>query len=413
MNEILKEKLKKLPNRSGVYFHKDASGEVIYVGKAKNLKNRVSSYFRGDHDLKTRKLVAEIVDTEWREVETEMDALFLESEMIKRYMPKFNILLRDDKAASYVRINLKEPVPYVSLVKNPLDDGAEYFGPFYSAAPIKTALRVLRRVFPYYTKGQPSKSKLNRDLGLEPAANDEKYIADLRKLMSYLRGNRNKLAREVEVEMKTASAERRYEDAAELRNQLRALKSLDTAVIFGRDEFVDISTDKALGEMKKLLDLKEPPRRIEAYDISHTGGKNVAGSMVVFTNGVADKKEYRKFRLHSQKNDDYASLVEVITRRLKHLHDWGRPSLVLIDGGVGQLSAVAELLAAEKIPFVGRAKAGKHGGNVTTELILADGRAVPLDNKSHLAKLVARIDDEAHRFAINYHTLLRKKNMLK
>ncbi|MDR1300750.1 MAG: GIY-YIG nuclease family protein [Candidatus Nomurabacteria bacterium] len=425
MNEKLAKKLQKLPSAAGVYFHKDAAGEIIYVGKAKNLRNRVKSYFQDkNHDLKTRKLVAAIADTEWLEVETELDALFLESEMIKRYMPKYNILLRDDKTDSYVRIGLRENVPYVSLVKVPLPDGAEYFGPFYSAAPIKNALRVLRRVFPYYTAKTVSKSVLNRNLGLEPAANDAEYRANLKKLMSYLRGNRKKLARDIESEMKAAAREQNFEAAARLRNQLLALKSLETRVVFGDDEFVDISKDKGLRGLAKLLNLPATPRRIEAYDISHTGGKNVVGGMVVFTNGLPDKSQYRKFKVTQDKNDDFAALAEVLRRRFSARNKgWGQPDLILIDGGEPQLRAVAPILDEVGVQYIGIAK--NHEEIVTKDLRKTNlhgarhnsGHARNLIGaeraSSDVVKLFQRIRDEAHRFAIAYHSSLRAKNMLK
>ena len=169
MDESLKQKLGKLPARPGVYFHKNEAGEVIYVGKAAVLKNRVRQYFqKTKKDVKTEALVKEIYDTDWIVVDTEMDALFLESEMIKRYMPKWNILLRDDKTVSYVRINMKDEVPYVSFTRNPIDDKATYIGPFYGKSSVERAVRILRHVFPYYTKPYTGKKTLDTDLGLTP-----------------------------------------------------------------------------------------------------------------------------------------------------------------------------------------------------------------------------------------------------
>ena len=169
MTDALKAKLKTLPSAPGVYFHKNKDGEIIYVGKAAVLKNRVRQYFQNtEKDPKTTALVAEISDTDWIVVDTEMDALFLESEMIKRYMPKWNILLRDDKTVSYVRIDMKSPVPYVSMTRQPLDDKATYIGPFYAKTTIATALRILRKVFPYYDRPYDGKKTLNTDLGLTP-----------------------------------------------------------------------------------------------------------------------------------------------------------------------------------------------------------------------------------------------------
>src|SRR3989344_2698898 len=199
MNAKLEEKLKTLPRSPGVYFHKSKSGEVIYVGKAAVLKNRVRQYFQSkkDFDLKTLAMVNEIHDTDWIETESEIDALFLESEMVKRYMPRYNILLRDDKSQTFVRIDMKSEWPHVSFTRNPSDDGAEYFGPFYSGFAVKKALRYLRKIFPYYTK-VPEKitSRLDEDLGLSPKRSEgsEAYKQNLRKLISYIKGNRTRIA---------------------------------------------------------------------------------------------------------------------------------------------------------------------------------------------------------------------------
>ena len=207
MNSALKQKLGTLPALPGVYFHKNAEGEVIYVGKAAVLKNRVRQYFQNSpKDPKTTALVAEIFDTDWIEVDSEMDALFLESEMIKRYRPKWNILLRDDKTVSYVRINMKSEVPYVSFTRNPVDDKATYIGPFYGKAALEKAVRILRRIFPYYDKPYKGKKTLNTDLGLTPGieigkSTPEEYKRNLRKLIRYLEGGREKLIKELEKSM--------------------------------------------------------------------------------------------------------------------------------------------------------------------------------------------------------------------
>jgi excinuclease ABC subunit C len=172
MNAKLETKLKDLPRSPGVYFHKSKTGEIIYVGKAAILKNRVKQYFQNtrDMDVKTRALVAEIADTDWTETESEIDALFLESEMVKRYMPRYNILLRDDKSQTFVRIDMKSEWPHVEFTRNPADDGAEYFGPYYNGFAVKKALRYLRKVFPYYTKTPTNNKRPDLDvhIGLSP-----------------------------------------------------------------------------------------------------------------------------------------------------------------------------------------------------------------------------------------------------
>lgn len=421
MREQLLQKLKTLPNAPGVYFHKNADDEVIYVGKAAVLKNRVRQYFhKTQKDPKTMALVREIADTDWITVDTEMDALFLESEMIKRYMPKWNILLRDDKTVSYVRIDMKSEVPHVSFTRTPQDDKATYIGPFYGKLAVEKALRILRKVFPYYDKPYDGKKTLNTDLGLTPGieigkTTPQEYKKNLRKLALYLEGGRHKLISELEKQMQQAAKAENFEEAAEVRKQLFGLKELQKKIVFSDKEFLDISSDQALVDLQMALRLPEPPRRIEGYDISHQSGTNVVGSMVVFTNGASDRAEYRKFKLRQQKNDDTKNLREVVERRLKH-SEWPFPNLVILDGGIGQVNAVKDLLAEHNIAVIGRDKSGNHTRNAEVRIIIPqtnDYRTILLPPGSHIAKLIARIDDEAHRFAITYHTLLKRKQMLK
>lgn len=413
----LKEKLSKLPAEPGVYFHKNAAGEIIYVGKAAVLKNRVRQYFQNSvKDVKTQALVAEIADTDWITVDTEMDALFLESEMIKRYMPKWNILLRDDKTVSYVRISMNEEVPYISFTRNPVDDKATYIGPFYGKSAVEKAVRVLRRIFPYYTKPYDGKRNLDTDLGLTPGIEIGKttprdYKRNLRKLMRYLEGDREKLLRELEKTMREEAAAGRYELAAEARDQLFGLKELKKKIVFSDKEFLDISSDQALLQLQKMLGLSKPPRRIEGYDISHQSGTNTVGSMVVFINGAAARSEYRKFKVRTSTNDDLKSLTEVLTRRLKHT-EWEFPDLIVLDGGIGQVKAILPLMAPYNIPVIGRDKSGDHSKNADVKIVIS-GKSIELSSSSHVARLIARIDEESHRFAITYHSLLKRKSMLK
>ena len=426
ISKNLKEKLKTLPSAPGVYFHKNQQGEVIYVGKAAVLKNRVRQYFQNtEKDPKTAALVAEIADTDWIVVETEMDALFLESEMIKRYMPQWNILLRDDKTVSYVRINMKDEIPYVSTTRNPLDDGATYIGPFYAKNTILKALRILRKIFPFYEKPYDGKKTLNTDLSLTPGIEigkitPKEYKKNLHNLIRYLNGDRKKLILDLEKQMKTAAALHDFEEAAKLRDEYFGLKGLKRKIIFSDKEFLDLSSDKALLELKQLLNLQDPPRRIEGYDISHISGTNTVASMVVFQNGASDRTAYRKFKIRSSKNDDTASMYEVIFRRLKH-QEWPFPDLIILDGASPQLSAVLGLLSAASIPVIGRNKSGDHTRNADVNLIIPikqpDGQYLfqskIYSNDSHLARLITRIDEESHRFAITYHRQLRSKNLFK
>jgi excinuclease ABC subunit C len=454
-NARITEKLAALPKEPGVYFHKDAKGEIIYVGKAAVLRNRVRQYFQKSRgrDLKTEALVAEIADIDWMVVDSEIEALFLEAEMIRRYMPRYNILLRDDKAMSYIRIDYDSEYPTVSTTRRPLDDGAQYFGPYSSTIAIRQALKLLRRVFPYATRkiaGQ-KRATLQYHLGLDPGLEEgrtslEDYRANLRKLMAYIEGKRVTIIRELEHDMKAKAKVQDFEGAAKVRNQLYVLQNLKQQVIFSDKEFLDISKDHALNELVELLNLGKFPRRIEGYDISHMQGTDVVASMVVFTNGVSDKSEYRKFKTKIEHNNDFYNMHETLSRRLseKNVKAWGKPSLVLIDGGKGQLDAAIRARderGQEDIPFIGLAKReeqiviqknderrtssvegsshiGMSGVELNHEVLhklggfmteSEDFILVNIPHNTNLIKLLQRIRDESHRFAVTYHSVLKVK----
>ncbi len=462
MNKKLETKLKELPRSPGVYFHKDKTGEIIYVGKAAVLRNRVRQYFQSsrDMDVKTQALVAEIVDTDWTETESELDALFFESEMIKRYMPRYNVLLRDDKSQSFVRIDMKSEWPTVTFTRHPADDGAQYFGPYYNGFAIKKALRYLRKVFPYYTKPPKAGQRpdLDSHIGLSPAAgtSSAEYKAILKQLIRYIEGGRKAIVNEIEKAMKRAAKEHDFETAAKLRNNLLDLKSLQQKIMFGDKEFLDISKDRALSQLKELLQLEKIPARVEGFDISHLSGTNVVASQVVFVNGVSSRQDYRKYKLRVQQNDDYANMYEVLLRRLspKNIQAWGKPDVILIDGGKGQLESAIRAAKEREItvPIVSVAKRNeemivhrtasgvstdyllslaenptqgalvtKEGSYVVVNLHPGQGNAsghsknlrattgIAVHTYTDLLKLIQRIRDESHRFAISYHTTLKRQ----
>jgi excinuclease ABC subunit C len=439
MTEALQEKLKNLPNQAGVYFHKDKTGQIIYVGKAAILKNRVRQYFQKSRrrDPKTEALVADIYDTDWITVESELDALFVEAEMVRRYMPRYNILLRDDKSSVYVRINYSDPHPSVGFTHRPLDDKAEYFGPFFNGGEVKRALRYLRRPFPYstHTGVIPKRACLQYHLGLCPGLEEHKtslndYRANLRKLMQFLRGEREKVILKMEDDMQKAAKKQDFETAAKIRNQYYALKALTKQIVFSDHEFLDISKDRGLQGLADLLGLKNVPRRIEGYDISHMQGTDNVASMVVFTNGLPDKANYRKFKMRIPGNNDFAHMHEAITRRLseKNVKAWGLPDLFLIDGGKGQVAAA--IRARDELgivrPMIGLAKREEEIV-VHLEKSLVDVSKIELHNQraivsesedfvmillpksSDIVKLLQRIRDESHRFAVSYHSVLKGK----
>ncbi len=419
MNKKLEEKLANLPKTPGVYFHKDKSGEIIYVGKASNLRNRVRQYFQASRvrDPKTDVLVSEIYDIDWIELETELDALLVEAEMIRRYMPRFNILLRDDKSFSYVRIDLKSDYPSVSFTRRPIDDSATYLGPYTSKFTVNRALKYLRKAFPYSTHAtMPKRACLQAQLGLCPGLEAgmttiDEYRANLNQLISYLKGNRKKLVNELEIEMRQTAEQRKFESAARLRNKLYALKSLDQKTIFGDHERLDISKDQALMELGELLQI-DPPRRVEGFDISHMQGTDTVASMVVFVNGMPDKSQYRKFKMHIPGNDDFAHMNEVISRRLspKNQKQWGLPDLFLIDGGKGQVSSAYKAMqsAGVSVPMIGLAKRFEEivVPRCTDNKLDMQVEILPLT--SDAVKLLQRVRDESHRFAVSYHSTLKR-----
>ena len=430
------------------------------MGKAAVLKNRVRQYFQASRgfDAKTLALVAEIEDTDWVETESEIDALFLESEMVKRYMPRYNVLLRDDKSQMFVRIDMKSEWPTVTFTRNPHDDGADYYGPFYNGFALKKALRYLRKIYPYFIK-QPKENEragLDEHIGLSPRRSDgsEAYKANLRKLISYIKGNRKALTAELERDMKQAASRYDFEQAAILRNKVHAMKELQRRVMFGDREFLDISKDKALGDLVEILGLPAIPKRIEGYDISHMSGTNVVASMVVFTNGVSDRAEYRKFKTKIERNDDTANMYETIFRRFspRNVKAWGMPDLVLIDGGKGQLDAAIRAMNEQGVvvPTISIAKreeeilVHKEGSHVSLDAVerlrqsAVSGvgifdeknfivinlhlgqmnagthsrnlRGAPnISPYSDVVKLFQRIRDESHRFAVSYHTVLKRQ----
>lgn len=439
MTDSLRAKLKTLPNEPGVYFHRDADKKIIYIGKAAILKNRVMSYFQAskNRDPKTALLVADIADTEWITVGSEVEALFLESEFIKRYKPKYNIDLKDDKNFTYIKISNDE-FPVFTYVRRPNDDKAHYYGPFTSSDAVRRAMRMLRKVFPYVTHAVwPKRGCLQYHLGLCPGPEEGAitavdYRKNVRRLELFVKGEQTKLMADLEKEMLRAAKKNDFEAAARARDQLQDLRSFGKQKVFGDVEAFDLSRDQALVGLAERLGLPEPPRRIECYDISHLQGTDNVASMVVFTDGMANRDEYRRFKMCTGGNDDFEHMREVMRRRFspKNLREWPKPDLLVIDGGKGQVGAVLGVLdeLGIDIPTVGMAKreeelirrqsgngtASKgHWDNEAWVTDSADWNVILLPPASHVLQLLQRVRDEAHRFAITYQTILRGKRQVK
>jgi len=420
--KVVQEKLKNLPKDPGVYIYRNEKGRIIYVGKAINLKNRVSSYFVGEHDIKTEELVRNIADLEWIIAGSEIEALILEAELIKRYSPKFNISLKDDKNYCFIKIT-KEDYPRISVVRQIVDSKDEYLGPFIDAGAVRNSLKYLRKIFPYCTCGlAPESVCLYYHLGLCKGHGDKyitpkDYQANIRGLVNFLDGKKELILKDLKKEMKISSKAHEYERAAEFRDRLQALERIRFEHVI--EETRELRLDKALVDLEKALELPRIPERIECYDISNIFGRAAVGSMVVFEKGIPKKNDYRRFEIKTVKRiDDYAMHQEVAKRRFSRLFVQGSkdtsfakvPDLVIIDGGKGQLSSVLSVVKPLNLPikFVGLAKRYE-------ELVTMDARGnfntAELKPNTEAYFLVQRIRDEAHRFAVTYHRNLRLKEL--
>ncbi|MBP7215817.1 MAG: excinuclease ABC subunit UvrC [Candidatus Omnitrophica bacterium] len=405
----LKAKLSELPNTPGVYLFKDAQGTIIYIGKAKSLKKRVSSYFNRALDTKTQIMVAKIADLEYRLCRTESLALLLEAALIHQYIPKYNISLRDDKSFPLIKIT-NEDFPRVCVTRKKENDGARYIGPFTSAQLLREALLILRRYFPYRSCNvMPDKACIYYQIGLSPAPcigkiTQEEYAKTIKKIILFLEGKTDVLVKELTKEMLNKAKDHEFEAAAQIRDKIAALSSISANRI-GFDSHIEEEG------LQRLLRLKRLPERIEAFDISNISGKEACGSMVSFIKGVPDKDNYRRFRIKRVRGiDDYGMIREVVSRRYQRVVREGiqKPDLILIDGGMAHLSVAKQELDALglSIPMISIAKGQEHV-YVTTRK-----RPISFLSDTPALNLIRRIRDEAHRFAVAYHHILRRKKVI-
>jgi excinuclease ABC subunit C len=562
LSDQLQGKLDTLPSKPGCYIYRNAEGQVIYVGKAINLKNRVRSYFqeRYDKDFKTRQLVKHIADLEWILVGSELEALILEMNLIKKHRPRYNIRLKDDKRYPYIKVHRADPFPKVTVTRQMVTDGSRYFGPYTSVWAVHQTLDVIRRIFTYLTcdrviTGLDERPCLYYDIKLCSgpcigAIKQAEYRQAIDDLCNFLEGKTDPIVHRLTMEMEKASDDLRYEKAASIRDRINSIERVvekqkvisstekDSDVIamarsdgeacvqiffirsgklIGREYFILEGTEEAadsevvtqfvkqfyaeaatipnevllpneieeaqiikqwlessrggpkvdlrvprrgsskdlvemaaenatetlrslrrqwemdtnrqseaLSEIQQALGLKEPPNRIECYDISNTQGTASVGSMVVFEQGVPARKLYRRFNIKTVEGpDDFASMEEVLTRRFRR---WqaakddqtvGKkedesfsllPDLLIVDGGKGQLGRAVEVLEryelTGKVPVTGLAKQEE-------ELFLPEtAESIILPRHSQGLYLIQRIRDEAHRFAITAHRGARSKKGL-
>ena len=402
----IKKKIKGLPQSAGVYLIKDAKGMILYIGKAACLRKRINSYFQRPAEAKTRRLLSRAQDIDCIQTSSSAQALLLENCLIKKYQPRYNAALKDDKSYPYVKFS-RGDFPRVSIIRGRLEKGARYFGPYTSVKLLKSALKTARVIFPFRScRHLPKRPCLYFNLKLCPGmctvpVDKEAYRQMLRHLGLFLQGRQKELLNILSARMKQAAQLKDYEQAARLRDKIKALTDI------GAQTKEPKHPDLIL-KLQQLLGLPRAPYRIEAYDISEISGSGLAGSMVSFLGGWPDKKYYRKFRIKTvQGVDDYAMIREVLRRRFsgKNRQELPMPDLVMIDGGKGHLSSARKelrLLGMGEISVISLAK--------RMETIYAPGlNAVNLARNSALLHLLQRIRDEAHRFAVSYHHKLKER----
>ncbi len=440
MYDYWKEQVKEFPQLPGVYIYKDGVGEIIYVGKAKNLRSRLGSYFQTNLDLnsKTYSLVHKINDVGYILVDNEFDALILEAELIKKNQPKYNIVLKDDRSFLYIVIR-KEKVmirgnyvvisKVLALRKTALLSNDEKYGPYTNSGSTKHIVKVLRKVFMFrdctptkfarYFKVEDPCLFGHINLCIAPCIrNDEeslkKYRCNISKVRKVLKGGSSVLLNDLKRQMKNSASKQDYEEAVKLRDLINKFNYIrhnyrEASVYLDNPYLMSDISQKALEDLLKEIPLlKTLPKRIEGYDISNISGKQSVGSMVVATDGQIDKDEYRRFKIKIKNSpDDFEMIYEVIRRRFQT--DWEFPDLVVVDGGKGQVSAARGALKDLNIsvPVIGLAK------KFETIVYQDNGSYIEknLDKNSPAMKLLIQLRDEAHRFAQSYHHKLRIKSL--
>lgn len=412
----IQKTLKSLPEAPGVYIFRDKNGSILYIGKAGNLKKRVSSYFRKAPSLpyKTAILAKKINDVDYIQLKSNEEALILEDRLVKEYKPKYNVELKDDKRYPMVKVTINEPWPRVQMVRRKKTDGARYFGPYTDSSALRRTLRFIRKTFklrsckPRHPTNKDIKHCLyyHLDECLAPCirkVSPTGYNETVKQVCLLLEGRAEELIKKLELVMKHAARHQNYEKASRYRDFIRDIeKVVGTKVrrkILKGQVYVPSSVEEELKSLAKELNLGNTPSWIDAFDVSNIYGKSATGSMVRFRNGLPYKNDYRRFRIKTVKGiDDCSMMKEIVARQYKEKK---YPDLVLIDGGKGQVNAVRKILP-NNINVVGLAKR-------FNELYLpGEKNPLKLPKDSPALKLLIRIRDEAHRFAIYYHRKLRK-----
>lgn len=460
VSEHIRKKVGTLPHKPGIYLMRDRFGTVIYVGKARDLRKRVSQYFQPSRrmgwDLKFRALVDAIHDFDFHTVRSEPEALLLEGKLIKEFHPRYNISFRDDKRFLLLKVNLNDPIPRLTLTRLKQDDGARYFGPFPNSGALRSTLALVRRQF--HLRGCRPLTPTERDYRhclyahlkycTAPCIGNvtrDQYLDQLKAACGFLEGHCQEMQEQIQQEMKKAAAAQEFERAAELRDLLSDLQRTTKKV--NRFERVPYSLPQAieperdLAELARVLELPAPPTRIEGFDISNISGTYKVASLVAFRNGRPDRANYRRFKIKTvEGQDDFACMAEVVRRRYSRLlrelqapaerdnaapepatpddtaptvhtqptAPLPMPDLILIDGGKGQLGvACTELqkLGVTNVPIIGLAKEFE-------EIYRPDiMEPLRLSHESGALKLLQRVRDESHRFANTYNAELRLRKI--
>ena len=457
----LKDKIAKLPQQPGVYFFSGSKKEILYIGKATNLRSRVSSYFRGvegglgvaGRSEWISLMISQVDDIEFEQTDSVLEALILESNLIKKHLPKYNTLEKDDKSFSYFMIT-KEEFPRVIIIRGtdllkmsqskfPISNKIQStndktqkkfkygdvapgktYGPYTSKLQMQIALKIIRRIFPFHALKQKSeKGCLDFQLGKCPgpyagAITKEDYKKNIRGIKMILEGKKKSLVKTLEKEMLAFSRKDEFEKAAATRNKIYALEHIRDVALMTRD-FDQYSTDNIQQTTEEIRNTENEIRntRVEAYDISNISGEHAVGSMVVFENGKPNKNEYRKFKIKTVVgSNDVAMMKEVLLRRFKN--DWAMPDLILLDGGQGHANMMSDLVVELGLDILVVAVAkGVTRKNLNFQFPMSNKIPMsqfPMELQKFLddKNLVKSIMDEAHRFAITYHRKVRGRNSL-
>ncbi len=424
-------KVRTFPTSSGVYLMKDGGGNVIYVGKAKNLRSRAGSYFTKEarNDARIRDWMPLVKDVDYIETSDAIAAVFTEARMIKDLRPKYNKDLKDDKTFPYLQIRTREEFPRVEITRKPRRKGVRLYGPFTGTKHLRLAVDLLQRLIQFRTCSLDIRSNEDRWKWFRPCllhsirrctapcnlrVSRDDYRRQIKKLIFILEGKKGKLIRRMEREMTAAAEELNFEKARRIRDEITALQKLDLrgdATTDVQPEVFPIDPKKGLKGLQKVLGLAKMPRTIEGMDIAHLSGQDTVASLVSFLDGLPFKPGYRRFKIKSVDGvDDFASMREVVTRRFRRLRDEDEvfPDILLIDGGKGQLNAALDAFRALGIDPPCLISLAKQEEEIFRP---GESESIKLSRHSAALRLIQYVRDEAHRFAQHYHHMLRRKRL--